>query len=375
VRDGTGTFASGLRHFSRSVDIVDDQVFDRVRELVYRYVRDDLEVACFELMSEVEMADGAPGLQTFWNNRGRGHVQSIHSNGQVSSMLAASFAYRQPLWVVSPDKGPLAQAEKYEEQWSGVQDLPKYVPLIEPQTRTLIVVPLQRSRMLGIYYLETVSYVQATPVARQELALLGEALAILFELYRVNKIQSQLTETAIADLGDALTAARFPKLPKGKPLVFVAYAHRADEDVRAIIRDALEKFADRVEMVYWDQMPGPGNITRQITEKIMKARYAVCYFSEPVDEPGPHRYVDNPNVIFEAGMLHSLFSSLEGEPAGWIPIREEDSPAAPFDFSQERIILVPRMLNGEVDETRLRKRLSASVNALLAEVPEPEANG
>jgi hypothetical protein len=371
VRDQTGTFASELRHFSRSVDIVNDQVFDRVREIIYKYVRDDLEVACFELMNEIEMANGAPGLQTFWNNRGKGHVQAIRSNGQVSSMMAASFAQRKPLWVISPDKGPLAQAEQYEDQWSGVKDLPKYVPIVEPQTRTLVVVPLQRSRVLGVYYLESLSYVEATSVARHELDLLGEALAILFELYNVNKIQSQHTETAIADLGDALGSAKFPKLPKGKPLVFIAHAHRADPDVRVVIREVLLKFADRVELVFWDQMPGPGNITRQITEKIMKSRYAVCYFSEPVepdDGSDAKRYIDNPNVIFEAGMLHSLFSSLEGEPAGWIPIREVNSPPAPFDFSQERIIYVPRMVDGEVDETRFRKQLESTVNAMLAEV-------
>lgn len=356
------------------MDIVDDHVFDRVRELVYKYVRDDLEVACFELMNEIEMADGTPGLQTFWNNRGKGHVQPIRSNGQASSIMAASFAKRKPLWVVSPDKEPLARTEKYEDQWSGVEDLPKYVPMIEPETKTLIVVPLQRSRVLGVYYLETLSYVEATPVAKHELDLLGEALAILFELYNLNKIQSQLTETAIADLGDALGTAKFPKLPKGKPLVFVAHAHKADPDVRMIIRDVLMKFTDRVELVFWDQMPGPGNITRQITEKIMKSRYAVCYFSEPAEPAegsAARQYVDNPNVIFEAGMLHSLFSSLEGEPAGWIPIREINSPPAPFDFSQERIIYVPRMVDGEVDETRFLKQLEASVNAVLAEAVSP----
>ena len=56
VREGTGTFANELRHFSRLVDIVDDHALDRVREFVHKYMRDGLEVAGFELMNEVEMA-------------------------------------------------------------------------------------------------------------------------------------------------------------------------------------------------------------------------------------------------------------------------------------------------------------------------------
>jgi hypothetical protein len=80
-------------------------------------------------------------------------------------------------------------------------------------------------------------------------------------------------------------------------------------------------------------------------------------------------------VIFEAGMLHALFSSLEGEPSVWIPIREVRSPPAPFDFSQERIVTVDRLPNREVDETPFRKKLEASVTVLLAEVAVPEASG
>ena len=55
-------------------------------------------------------------------------------------------------------------------------------------------------------------------------------------------------------------------------------------------------------------------------------------------------YVDNPNVVFEAGMLHARTSVDEtdksGEPCGWIPIREAESAPAPFDFSPSKIMLL-----------------------------------
>lgn len=66
--------------------------------------------------------------------------------------------------------------------------------------------------------------------------------------------------------------------------------------------------------------------------------------------------MDNPNVIFEAGMLHALINSPDAPPSGWIPVREEDSPAAPFDFAAERIEKVPRT-RGELDVVKFRAQL------------------
>jgi hypothetical protein len=81
--------------------------------------------------------------------------------------------------------------------------------------------------------------------------------------------------------------------------------------------------------------------------------------------------VDNPNVVFEAGMLHARTANNEsgdgGEPTGWIPIREVDSPPAPFDFASERTVQVPRRADGAVNEDRLRDELRARVQVLLGE--------
>jgi hypothetical protein len=369
------TFASYLRHFSRSVDIVDDHTFDGVRELVYRYVREDLQVSYFELMSETDV-EGQPGLQTFWSSGERKHIRPIRSrDGGYSAMVALSFDQTKPLWIVNSDKAPLARAADYEDQWSHVQDLPKYVPSADDQTRTLIVAPLQRRRTLGVYYLETPSYVAITEVAKAELKLLGEALATLFELWEINKVQSQLTDRAVGDLRDILSSARFPKLPKGKPLVFVSHSDRADEDVTDIIEQVLDQFTDKIEPVYWNRMVKAGNITIQIAETITKATFGICYFSELAGEErhAGYGYTDNPNVIFEAGMLHASKNSPAREPSGWIPIREADSPPAPFDFQQERVLRVPRTNSGELNHVRFKKQLDNWIKALLGELSMTEA--
>ena len=55
-------------------------------------------------------------------------------------------------------------------------------------------------------------------------------------------------------------------------------------------------------------------------------------------------------------MLHARTTATAeqdmGEPAGWIPIREEKSPPAPFDFASERILIIPRSASGELNETK-----------------------
>ena len=53
-------------------------------------------------------------------------------------------------------------------------------------------------------------------------------------------------------------------------------------------------------------------------------------------------------------------------PSLWIPVREENSPRPPFNFAQERILLVERDKNGILKQkafaNEFRKRLSAMLN-------------
>jgi hypothetical protein len=77
--------------------------------------------------------------------------------------------------------------------------------------------------------------------------------------------------------------------------------------------------------------------------------------------------VDNPNVLFEAGMLHALtFLSIQGT-SGWIPIREQNSPQPPFDFAGERIELIPRAADGSLNQEMFRTRLRARLKGLVSD--------
>ena len=363
------TFAGHLKQFSRSVDIVDKNTFDQVRDLIIRYVRRELgEGAYFDLLREQRIGQ-EPVLQTFWSSEDK--IQLLRIPAQ-DTPAAISFHHSKPLWVISGDHLSLDRSASYRDQWSELADLPPHASPTGRSMSTLIVVPLRRKRVLGVLCIEARNHIEATDVARQEMQLLGDALAILLELWELNESQSQLTDEAVGDLRDMITNAKFPKL--AKPQVFVAHSSRADEQVTDIIRRVLKEYEAQVHITYWNEIPDAGNITTQIGDRITTSRFGICYFSEPADRasdqgivtdrPGTPKYVDNPNVVFEAGMLHALTNAPDAEPSGWIPIRERESSHAPFDFATERILMVARTETGDVAE-RFQSELKRRVTALF----------
>lgn len=370
MRDPVRTFAGHLRHFARSVDIVDRGTFDGVRELVIHYVRREFgEGAYFELLRE-EQTQAGPVLYTFWSSEEKLQVRPIRDqDGAYGSVISASFDLERPLWVVSRERGPLdtSPPTQYQDQWSGIDNLPPHESPTRRSVSTLIVVPLRRRRAVGAFCFESPHYLEATDVARSEFGLLGDALATLLELWDVNETHSSLTGQAVADLRDMLTNAEFPRL--AQPQIFIAHSTRADEQVTDVIRAVLRQYEAKMQIVFWNDIEESGNITLQVRERIAQSVFGVCYLSEPVENPAGarHRYLDNPNVVFESGMLHALTNAAAGPPSGWIPIRERDSPAAPFDFATERILEVTRSATGEV-ATRFEHELRRRLNALLGPV-------
>jgi len=370
----TSTFAGQLKHFAQTVDIVDDGIFNQVRSLVCKYVTNELNSEYFELLrSETGGSNGDRQiwLRTFWSSEDKIHLWPIRDDGgSYSNPVTEAFDKVHPMWVVSASgKQQLDSAETYQDMWSASAGMPRYRPISCPQVRTLIVLPLFFRNQVGVFCIESCEYIEITDVAKLELRRLADALGILYGLWDVSKASAEHKERAIGDLQDMLERARFPKL--AKPHVFVAFSQRADENVTIVINEVLSQFADKLEFTDWKQMDESGNITTQIGKEILESRFGICYLSEPVMPPdvSAHKYDDNRNVIFEAGMLHARTGasadSDEDGPSGWIPIREEDSPRPPFDFANERILYVPRSRNGELNESRLRDLLNRRIHRLL----------
>jgi hypothetical protein len=360
------TFAELLRQFAYSVDIVDQATFNRVRHYVVEYMRSELDTAYFGLMTR-SVIDGQPGLQTTWSSVDQGSATTIKTGQDYTRQVSLAFDQRRPLWVVATDGTPLREVPDstgYLDQWSGLTGLPRYVPPVDEPMKTSIMLPLVRSgRPLGVMYLESIAYVEATPVAKKELQMLAEAIAILIELRDANKTQVEGTEQAVGQLGGFLGTATFPRLTK--PNLFLASAEDADTQVLGGIKEVLAEYSSKVTVFDWREIADSGAITTHIADRIVRSRYGICYFSEPALPGAGHRYADNPNVIFEAGMLHALINAPDSPPSGWIPVREQDSPDPPFDFADQRIERVPRDREGGLDEGRLRTQLERRVTALL----------
>lgn len=150
-----------------------------------------------------------------------------------------------------------------------------------------------------------------------------------------------------------------------KPKLFLASSSKADQEANAVLRSVLDTYSNRLEVVTWYEISKSGNINQHIIREILSSSYGVCYFSEAVDGPPATRYQDNPNVLFEAGMLHVLSYADQSSSEGSLPIRESKSPKLPFDFAAERILTVPRLQNGSLNVPAFENELRNRLNNLL----------
>jgi hypothetical protein len=358
------SFGHYLRQFVRSVDIVDKRTLDDVRDLVHDYVRTELEIGFFTLATRTTV-DGELALQSQWRTEGAEVTTRVRTpEGAYNAQITLSFGTRRPLWVVNPDQKELDSSDTYREMWSGVQNLPRYQAPTGRRMKTSIVVPMTHfDSAIGVIYLESTRYLEFTDVAAEELQILADSLAVLFDLRSANIAQVTGTLDAIKELRDVLRDTTFPLLTK--PQLFLASSGRADDAARGIIELVLDEFSDTMTIVKWDQIDDSGSITQRLIEEISRSRFGLCYLSEPAVDDHRHGFRDNPNVLFEAGMLHALTNAPAAQPRGWVPIREVDSPDVPFDFASERILRVPRTDAGDLMEARFRELVRRRVRALL----------
>lgn len=366
---GGTTFGNDLLRFALTIDIVDANTYEKVKRMVGRYMGRELDTGYFGLM-EGQVVEGEPGLATTWATDDRkGSMRLRGDDGKYTKQVAVAFDRQVPLWVVSA-RGEELQGDGvvYRDLWSRLDhdELPKYTsPLAGEAMRTSIMVPIVHSGVSrGLMYLESPVYVEALEVARQELSTVARALAQLMMLRVLNNTQLDSTRTAVDQLTRGVSDRAVRHLTK--PQLFLASPKNADGDVMAIVRDVLADYGTKVDVVDWATIEESGAITKQIADKIVRSRFGVCYFSEPTTvRPADFAYRDNPNVIFEAGMLHALINAPDAPPSGWIPVRENDSPAPPFDFASERIEYVPRGDDASLDEAKLRARIKRRLDALL----------
>jgi hypothetical protein len=361
------TFGTRLKRFALSVDIVDDHIFRQAWDLVRQYIDEQLRPTYWALLVGSQV-NNRPGLLAQECSKGNTPAFSLRTKeGHYTGLAAYSFAEGKPLWLVSPAKEPLDAQKPIQDHWSNAENLPPYDPPLDAGIRTAVLIPIQqKGQTIGVLDLQSTQYNELTKRITTELPLLAETLSVLLTLAETTKAQRDHTLEAIKLHGIALKKESWPSLTK--PMIFVASSGRADDTVMGTIRSVLNDFSEQLDVHYWEDSSASGNINLEILKQVKECQFGLCYFSEPVDDPkDEYTYQDNMNVVFEAGMFQSQTNpAVTDEPVGWIPIREPEplSPPPPFDFAQQRMIIIERLAE-KPNLAKLRANLKDRITHLL----------
>lgn len=358
------TLGEQLTQFALSVDIVTDDHLVRIQETIKEYAEKALGIDNIEILTETDVEDGK-GLKA---SGGGGSFRLKNKEGNYTNHLAFSFDNEKPLWVVNPEEKQLAKDGNCKDLWSEENELPPYQipPHSNTEIKTSIVIPLKDrdNKLSGAFNFESKIFLEITRNAKVELEKIAAAVSVLKSLSKNHRTQCERTREAIAMLKTS-SEEHMPQLKK--PRVFLASSSDdANDEIIGEIKNVLNKHSDKLDTVYWKDINESGNINTQILQEISTCQYGICFFSQTAPEGSMTTYQDNLNVIFEAGMLHALtHSDIVKSPDFWIPIREEKSPDAPFDFASERILIVPRSEEGKLNKEALRDSLNKRVEDLM----------
>jgi len=364
------TFGDHLMQFVQAVDIVDNDIKDSILEEIEVYLKDELGIKYFtllvETLTETQTGTKVRGLRTTeWLRGGDPSVSTLFDD-QDNYLGQAALAFDQniSLWIVSNSgMKELKSSEKYIDLWSGKssEEIPKYLTRTGFNILTSVIIPLisnELERSFGVINFESERYLKYSEPVRDELTKIARSIS---KLYERNIAYSKLrtdTKGAIRHLNKVRNNNVLSVVNQRK--LFIASSGRADNEVIGLIREVLDQYD--VEVVFWKEMSETGVINKQILTEIRACRYGICYLSEIV---GPQKasdsqfkYQDNPNVLIEAGMLYAKSQDFNNV----IPIREESSEKIPFDIAANRILVVPRIKDGKLNQDSFKKSLSSSLD-------------
>lgn len=363
-------FGALLNQFASSVDIVDEATIDAFDGLMRDYVVDHLKFSFYEILREEWLGSEDKrkrGLRTFRVFGGRWFSTNPVDGGR-NNHTAYCYYFDRPLWITAKNEGTLENAAdgEYLDTWSGkVKPLPKfprYKSGNDHAIKTSIIQPLRdRDGPFGVINFESKDHLAVNDLAREELALVADAVSSILFRFLSQRVAGEGTAEAIKQLPTFVSAERWSVTQQ--PKIFVGFAKGADADVvKAILEVAGD--VDGYEAAVWtdEKYNETGVIRQDMLQILREARAAICYLSQRPADDDRGKYVDNPNVLFEAGIA-------EGLRCVWddfllIPIREgEDSCDArlPVDLQPLRALVVDRDDDGSLIEddfkNRLRQRL------------------
>ena len=354
------TFGEELLQFAKTVDILDKKIFSEIKGIINRYAKKTWGVKYVKIMQLGMNSNGDKILKKFFldeynyddDSREIYTCQPNETTGKVEGQMSYVTHVRKAVWITAPTHVPLNQTEDYVDQWSKLKDLPKYHQHEDNfvDIRTSIIVPYfdvgnNKKHIKGVVNYEIPEYLASTKECRVEIRQLTNTISELLNLYHMRRRQEKNTKSAIKTLKNKLEDLDYYER---KNKIFFAFPHKGEQDVHVAIKELLHQEFSSIVVTDWSEMDTTGSVTEQVFNEIEASKYGICYFSEIADEHNSvHKYKDNLNVIFEAGLMHSKYRTMKDAHPLWLPIREEGSPDIQFDLHHLRMIVVPRYKRGK----------------------------
>ncbi len=366
------TSAQLLKQLALSVDHVAEAEYARLIDLVRSYFRDTERACFFDVVIDgfrIERGNQlVPALDTAIPERDSAVASIFNEDGTYRGQRAFCYDKGLPLWITADNSAPLRETSEtggtFIDSWSTARSgrIPAYQFPRQGDPRTSVLYPLRYGpRVFGVMVVEFEDELRFTARAKLLVSQIGDAVSRIIWLRETTKNQLQDTQRAVAEVSREI---RFDRGGIRPPTLFLAYSSRADNEVVGELIGVLDGYCDEIEVVDWSGMGAPGSVTSQIREAISQASFGICYFSE---SDGDNAFTDNPNVLFEAGMLHATKHDTDEQPNGWIPIREDKALAGdpPFDFAERRFVIVPRLNDGRLNAPAFRERLNNVISAMV----------
>jgi len=354
------SYGAALRSFANSIDILRDDEFKSVLSATKEYLENNFNVTTVERLSEV-VSEGIPKLAPSFGDDQYDLYPVRNEDGTPNGISSAAFTTKRNLWV-TPDDGldqTLIRAEKLQDRWDPDRDidLPTYLDVhdaddepIGGRVKTLISIPIRRrGSTIALVYFESEDVLVPSDRAKDEFAEIAKSLAWLYDLNVHNRETRDATEEEIRALEKASRETY-----DWRPVVslFFAYPGDGESDVNTALAEILQDRASQnwFTLDDWAKNKSGGRIPAEIEGKIRSAAYFVAYLSEPSGAVGDHapRYVDNPNVLYEAGVFQGLVDDTNRS-NNWLLIREKSSPEPPFDIGTFNTLIVPRDDQGTLE--------------------------
>ncbi|CAM1342409.1 hypothetical protein [Tenacibaculum amylolyticum] len=345
-----------FRRFSLSVDIINDNNKQQINQILENISKNIIGATFFEVQFRSRTnTTKQEYLTTIWSNKQEaiGQIFDVRINNELRGQISYALENNTKLWVVSEDGNVLNPNSKCIDLWSSSSNLPKYWKYIDDKDhKTSVILPLKHKGMhdpIGVVNFEFENFHEINPNFKKIFETLSKSITTLLYSYQARNHQSNNTKRAVNEILD-LTQKQNHILRK--PEVFIAYSSRSLPDVIDVIKEIEARYEQKFKFVWWNEINKTGNIDKQLIKAITTSKLAIAYFSEPKEDGS---FVDNANVLFEAGMFHALSNKdIANEPVFWIPIREKHNEKIPFDFAHERIIEVQRNQDNSLQEKKLK---------------------